>query len=786
MVSRFVGRDYNTLRTEIIEFLRQRLPTEWDYTNLSDPVVIFAESLARVGDQLHYTIDELRRECDVATAKRASSIYSYAMREGYKMMLPKGAYGQLSINSSKEQSGCIHLSLKKFDEIKVKATGDTLYVADDAINDSVFAIDADLYAQLDKDYATSLSKYMDSSTGDIDEKKRNIYAAYVEDTYNKTQHVNVVLGSKETFSFTYSDINNDSTVDLPDPIIDRDLIRLTYTNNSETNQELTYVDDVISSGFDKKSFTLTPKFIGGAITLTIEFPTNYRDIFNQDKTTSFTFEYIKINDAKIDPTENNANSVDLSDYISIVNGQEENLDIIENGIQYVVSLGNGIKGYTEYEDANVTRENYKHFVQNYSALLTKDDYTNYIKATTSQHCQIFDHSDMYKNPPVVPDGTELIPRVIYILTDAPYDARRNLWYDLKERSSRSDCIFLVPYGKDPYTIVIKAECYLLGTSAATVATQIKSALLQYYAGSVGEKVPDTSMINYIVHKASDKVIRMDSLIVRDSEYGNIDTTFNNVNQLDNNKLDGLFNALKNGDINFSVTFKHENEPDEVAYYLKGTYQTQNPEWVNTDGLENDPDVNGNYRYSRRKVNPEWVDDGIGSDPDSQGHSKYEINPEWIETDGTDPDSQGHSKYLYEPMPVIEYNKYPIVQYLDEEDESINGYKKFPDSFPKMHYVINYQKYDEINTPLDDLIAAISANEPVLNEYDTVVEHQAVYGELDREEWDISDDKIFNEEPTAQDDSTAPKIRKIPYYYKLHHYMVPVLNNVVVLIKAVSR
>ena len=80
MSSRFKGRDYATLRKEILDFLKQRLPQEWDSTNLGDPVVIFAESLARVGDQLHFTIDELRRECDIATAQRASSVYSYAMR----------------------------------------------------------------------------------------------------------------------------------------------------------------------------------------------------------------------------------------------------------------------------------------------------------------------------------------------------------------------------------------------------------------------------------------------------------------------------------------------------------------------------------------------------------------------------------------------------------------------------------------------------------------------------------------------------------------------------------
>ena len=33
MASKFTGRDYSSLREEIIDFLRQRLPKDWDYNN---------------------------------------------------------------------------------------------------------------------------------------------------------------------------------------------------------------------------------------------------------------------------------------------------------------------------------------------------------------------------------------------------------------------------------------------------------------------------------------------------------------------------------------------------------------------------------------------------------------------------------------------------------------------------------------------------------------------------------------------------------------------------------
>lgn len=688
MASKFKGRDYSTLRSEIIEFLRQRLDSEWDYTNLADPVVIFAESLARVGDQLHFTIDELRRECDVATAKRASSIYSYAMREGYKMFLPRASFGTLSINTSNDQDGMLHLHLSKFDEIKVVPYGETLYVANDNISGKDYAIDADLHSKINPEYANSLANYYDDA-GNIINEKRNVYQAYVEDIYSKTQRVRVVLGEKKDFNFTYSDINTDSTIELQDVLIDRNLVRLSYSNSAmgESYKELTYVDDVISSGFNFLSYTLTPKFIGGAITLCIEFPTNYKDIFDRDLSTKFRFEYILTKNIKIDPSielTDNPNAFDFGTAITVVSGYEDEESISENGLQYLVDVGDGIKGYTEYESANVTRENYKRFIQSYAALLTKDDYFNYIRAYTTSYCRIYDHSDMYKNPPVLPNGTNLLPRVIYAITDSVYNEREALWYDLKERSSRSDCIVLTPFGKDPYAIVIEAECNLIGTSAASITMQIEKELFNYYADSVGEKIPKVSMINYLVHKSSDKVVRMNSLIVRDSTYGNIDTTFNKVSQLSNTAMDSLYNE-------FLTDADWE------------TYKTP---------LIDDTQTSSDYRYYFRGKS--YIDSS------NKIYTQAELDKANSELS-----SQMSTSEVY-------YNKYPKITNL-VNNEYKSEYSDFPDSFPQI-YCKNSTGWN------------------VVTEYSNLVEHQTVYGELDSPDWDYQDNKIFYPESFANEEN----------------------------------
>ena len=712
MTSRFVGRDYASLRSEIIDFLRKKLPQSWDYTNLADPVVIFAESLARVGDQLHYTIDEIRRECDVATARRASSIYSYAMREGYKMMLPKGSNGNISVNATKEQSDRMMLQLKQFDEIKVGQTGLSLFVAtenetDDKSDSFGYAIKGSIHEPPDEEYIEALSQ-----NGIVD------YAAYANDIYSRTLRFNVVLGKKETFNFTYNDINSDSTVTLPDPIIDRDLVRLTIKDNNHNdtlgNTTMKYVDDIIASGFVGDIYTLTPKFIGGAITLNIEFPTDFKTLFTKNAT--FSFEYVKIQNGVIGVDE--SAQIDLSPYITAVNDGDDGIDpttYIESGDSHtggvIIDLNNGIKGYREYEDSTTTRENYKNFIQDYSALLTKNDYSNYCKIATNSYCKVYDHSDNYKEN-VLPPGTELIPRVVYILTDAPYKERKRLWYDLIERSSRSDVIMLMPYGKDPYTIIVRAECFLMGTSISAISTQIKSELLQYYSGNIGEKIPEVSMINYLTHKASDKVIRMDSVIVRDSTFGATDENgkyivnqdFADASKLSNDDVDSLFNAIKNGNTSVNVN--------------------SNP--YRLTGLDRDGNV---------------------------------------------------------------YNKYPVITY-----------KPFPEKFPDI-----YLDAKNKNTP-----------GTILTDYNVIVDYQASYNHFDFEWYDYKDSELFDLVRSPVDDSvhedetpvseynlqdgdfitssftvgnpnTASHwTRKIDSKYIDHHYMVPVLNRVVVLIKSIGN
>ena len=485
--------------------------------------------------------------------------------------------------------------------------------------------------------------------------------------------------------------------------------------------ELRYVDDIIGAGFARDIYTLTPKFIGGAITLCIEFPTNYQDLFDNDASTTFNFEYIKISNRKIENDANgqNSGSLKLTDYISPNNYSPDDV---------VVDIGGGIKGYTEYEDPNVTRENYKKFVQDYSALLTKDDYETFIKVTANTPCKVFDHSDNYKEN-VLPEGTQLLPRVIYVLTDMPYNDREAMFAKLRERSSRSDCIQMVPYGKNPYTIIVKAECFLLGSTPSEIATSIKAALLQYYSGNIGEKTPSKSMIDYIIHKASDKVIRAENLILLDSTFGYSTNDFSNTSVMTNKDIDEFYELLKNdGIVRIGETIKY----DKCIV----------------------PKLDGNGYIQRDS------DDNI-------------IMSDTLET--------------FEVQTNLT-NIYRSIEDFDNEKKT----NKFPE------------------------IYRVSSNTPVTI-YDELAADQVIYGIFDSKDWDIKDTEIYklSNNPTQfeqiykekkcdgtihdvavpifykdKDDVIKPVPKSFSYImdpeYIKHHYVVPYLNQVVVMVKAVDK
>lgn len=455
MATRFKGRDFITIRSELVDFFKSKFPSDWNPDNISDPMITIIESLAKVAEQLHFTVDELRRECDIATAQRASSIYSYALREGYNMMLPRGASCNIFLKAKESKS--VQFNIRKFDEVKIKKMSLKLYAT------------------------SQLSKTL-----------------YPSDNVK----LKLVLGELAENTFTYNDIGYYSTIELRYPYIDPELIELTVTGskNGAFDGVYEYVPDVMNSDFTGNIYSLTPTFVGGSIVMYIEFPFNYRERFEQG--TQFKFKYLKVVDSSI----NIENVLDFAPYV--YTGEDKP----EEDLIYDVS--SGLSGFRLFEDPESVKYNYKNFIRNYDALLTLKDYERFMKVLTSTRSTVLDKSSEFFS-----HLYELSERSIYIAVDQPCVQRMDFHKELRARSARSDCIWLFPYGKWPYIIVILANCNLVGTSSVDVSTSIIKDLTTYYGDLSEIRIPETSYIDYICHKADESVLSVKIKILLDPNFG---------------------------------------------------------------------------------------------------------------------------------------------------------------------------------------------------------------------------------------------------------------------------
>lgn len=80
----YLARDYEALRTRLLDRLSTRLPG-WDDRNPADPAVMIAELFAAVGDRLAYWQDAVAVEAYLGTARRRASVRRHARLLGYRV-----------------------------------------------------------------------------------------------------------------------------------------------------------------------------------------------------------------------------------------------------------------------------------------------------------------------------------------------------------------------------------------------------------------------------------------------------------------------------------------------------------------------------------------------------------------------------------------------------------------------------------------------------------------------------------------------------------------------------
>ena len=80
----YLGRDFSSVRQNLIEFAKTYFPTQYNDFNESSPGMMFVEMASYVGDVLNYYVDNQYRETLLNYAEEKKNVYNIAQSYGYK------------------------------------------------------------------------------------------------------------------------------------------------------------------------------------------------------------------------------------------------------------------------------------------------------------------------------------------------------------------------------------------------------------------------------------------------------------------------------------------------------------------------------------------------------------------------------------------------------------------------------------------------------------------------------------------------------------------------------
>ena len=103
----YIGRDFSSIRQNLIEFAKSYYPTAYNDFNESSPGMMFIEMASYVGDMLSYYVDNQYRETLLHSAEEKKNIFKIAQSFGYKPKLssPASAICDMSIEVPAVASG---------------------------------------------------------------------------------------------------------------------------------------------------------------------------------------------------------------------------------------------------------------------------------------------------------------------------------------------------------------------------------------------------------------------------------------------------------------------------------------------------------------------------------------------------------------------------------------------------------------------------------------------------------------------------------------------------------
>lgn len=231
----YLGRDFDTIKQGLVEFVRTYYPTTYNDFNEASPGMMFLELMAYVGDTLNYYIDSQFKESQLLQATERRNILAIAAAMGYKPMVSVPSSVDLdifqlmpSIGTGENAKADTRYALKVQPGMQAQAALTSL-IGNDVAGYSEDQSDVvDFYVQEAIDFSINtaddpldISIYSFDATGNPEYFLAKKTVKAVSATI-KTQEVEVEGASKFfKFKIPFNDINNPDFIGI-DSIIDAD------------------------------------------------------------------------------------------------------------------------------------------------------------------------------------------------------------------------------------------------------------------------------------------------------------------------------------------------------------------------------------------------------------------------------------------------------------------------------------------------------------------------------------------------------------------------------------
>lgn len=375
---RFQQRDFLGILNDMKSYYKDKMGDNWTDTSESDPAIAILEAFAYSCKNLHYYVDQQKRESDIVTAVRARNVYWKSIRDGYT---PHGyipSVGELRIKFAEGTDAGVTIPKHTIFQTNYDNPDNNLIVTtleDQVLSEEPIPADADPFV------------------------------------------ISVIQGQWRTETHTRSDITQNGYIKLNTEKVSTSLgtVEFTYRRNQDEDPIVfEQVEDVYTDYRVGYYFSVHPLFLRNTTTTMVQLPYNWPSLFDTDGTIEIS--YIETEGASgfipksIWNEENNEYTGGVSELNDVLYDNADPPNNVSSKIGSIYNI-NPISDGQDIESVNSIKINAKSAIREIDTLITLQDYADYVRRETGVNVSAMDISTDASIP----------GRYIYIYMELPED-----------------------------------------------------------------------------------------------------------------------------------------------------------------------------------------------------------------------------------------------------------------------------------------------------------------------------------------------------------------------------